>query len=128
MKLGYTIIYVPNVLETISFYENAFGLRLRMLHDSNLYAEMETGDTVLAFAGNEMAGFNGFKIRENSPLTDPSGFEIAFVTDNVQMSFDTAIANGAVSASEPEEKPWGQTVSYVRDINGVLVEICSPIG
>lgn len=29
---------------------------------------------------------------------------------------------------EPFEKPWGQTVGYVRDINGVLIELCSPMG
>jgi hypothetical protein len=28
--------------------------------------------------------------------------------------------------SPPEKKPWGQTVSYVRDDDGVLVEICTP--
>jgi hypothetical protein len=28
----------------------------------------------------------------------------------------------------PTVKPWGQTVSYVRDLDGFLVEICSPMG
>jgi hypothetical protein len=27
----------------------------------------------------------------------------------------------------PETKPWGQIVAYVRDNNGCIVEICSPI-
>lgn len=26
MKFGYTIIYVPNVAESLSFFESAFGL------------------------------------------------------------------------------------------------------
>jgi hypothetical protein len=26
-----------------------------------------------------------------------------------------------------EEKPWGQKLGYVRDLNGCLVEICSPV-
>jgi hypothetical protein len=25
-------------------------------------------------------------------------------------------------------KPWGQTVAYLRDINGVLVELATPMG
>ena len=29
MKLGYTIIYVPNVAESLSFFESAFGLSRR---------------------------------------------------------------------------------------------------
>jgi lactoylglutathione lyase len=24
--------------------------------------------------------------------------------------------------------PWGQTVAYVRDNNGFLVELCTPMG
>ncbi|MDR6644219.1 putative glyoxalase superfamily protein PhnB [Luteibacter sp. 1214] len=27
-----------------------------------------------------------------------------------------------------EEKPWGQRVGHLRDLNGVIVEICSPMG
>jgi hypothetical protein len=28
-------------------------------------------------------------------------------------------------AAEPVTKPWGQTLAYVRDLNGVLVELAS---
>ncbi|MFO0110274.1 MAG: VOC family protein, partial [Alphaproteobacteria bacterium] len=34
----------------------------------------------------------------------------------------------AAPLKKPEQKPWGQTVAYVRDLNGFLVEICSPVG
>ncbi|MDR6126390.1 catechol 2,3-dioxygenase-like lactoylglutathione lyase family enzyme [Sphingomonas sp. SORGH_AS438] len=51
MKLGYTSIYVADVLAMIDFYERAFGLKRRFVHESNLYAELNTGETVLAFAG-----------------------------------------------------------------------------
>jgi len=42
MKLGYTIIYVADVLRSICFYEAAFGLKRRFVHDSNLYGELDT--------------------------------------------------------------------------------------
>ena len=45
MKLGYTIIYVPNVAESLSFFESAFGLSRRFLHESGDYGELETGET-----------------------------------------------------------------------------------
>jgi lactoylglutathione lyase len=35
---------------------------------------------------------------------------------------------GAIIAEEPKQKPWGQTVAYLRDIDGFLIEICTPIG
>jgi hypothetical protein len=27
-----------------------------------------------------------------------------------------------------EVMPWGQTIAYVADINGFLVELCTPVG
>ncbi len=38
------------------------------------------------------------------------------------------VAAGAVAVAPPAHKPWGQTVSYVRDLNGVLVEIATEVG
>lgn len=47
--------------------------------------------------------------------------------DNVDAAFQRALIAGAVSLKEPTKKPRGQIVSYVRDLNGFLVEICSPM-
>jgi lactoylglutathione lyase len=55
-------------------------------------------------------------------------FEIAFSTENVQEAFDKAILNGAKELNIPVEKPWGQTVAYVQDEFGTIVEICTPMG
>ncbi|CBS86972.1 VOC family protein [Azospirillum lipoferum] len=127
MKLGYTIIYVADVLATIDFYERAFGLKRRFVHESNLYAELDTGETTLAFAGEPMAEMNGLAIRPNLKGEISSGFEIALVTDDPRAAYATAIAAGADAVSPPVEKPCGQIVGYVRDIDGCLVEICSPV-
>ena len=127
MKLGYTIIYVPDVPATVAFYERTFELKRRFIHESNLYAELETGQTTLAFAGNEAAEMNGLAILPNTPTSPPAGWEICLVTENVNNAYDHAITNGCKPVVPPSEKPWGQTVSYVRDINGCLVEIASPI-
>jgi len=127
MKLGYTIIYVENVAETVAFYERAFDLTCRFVHESGLYAEMETGETVLAFAANEAAEMNGIAIAPNTKNGLPAGWEVCFVTDNVASAYAQAVSAGATPITSPAEKPWGQTVSYVRDLNGCLVEIASPI-
>jgi len=127
MKLGYTIIYVTDVPETVAFYENAFGLTRRFIHESNLYGELDTGDTVLAFAGLEAAEMNGLAIVPNDPKGPAAGWEVCFVTDDVSTAYDRAIASGCAPVSPPADKPWGQTVSYVRDLNGCLVEIASPV-
>jgi len=127
MKFAYTIIYVADVPATVAFYEKAFGLTRRFVHESNLYAEMETGGTVLAFGGNEEAEMNGLAIRPNNAADVAAGWEICFVTDDVETAFERAISEGCTSVSKPSEKPWKQTVSYVRDLNGCIVEIASPV-
>ena len=34
MQLGYTLVYVADVAATVDFYEHAFGLARRFVHDS----------------------------------------------------------------------------------------------
>ena len=125
MQLRYTILYVENVVDTMTFYQNAFGLERLMLHESNEYGELNTGDTKLAFASinliNEL-GKSAVKPDSNKPT-----FEIAFETENVEQALAKAINAGATLIQEAREEPWGQTTSYVSDMNGFLVEICSPI-
>ncbi len=127
MKLGYAIIYVADVAATIDFYERAFGLRRRFVHESQMYGEIETGATALAFAAEPMAEMNGVAIRPNRSGEIASGFEIALVTDDPQGAYASALKAGAAAVKPPAKKPWGQIVAYVRDPNGCLVEICSPM-
>jgi lactoylglutathione lyase len=128
VRLGYTIIYVADVTATITFYEAAFGLKRRFIHESGSYGELDTGATILSFASEPMADMNGLKIRPNRSSEIAAGFEIALVCDDPQAAFEQAVAAGAEPVKTPEQKPWGQLVGYVRDVNGCLVEICSAIG
>ena len=126
MNLGYIIIYVADVPITISFYEKAFELKLRFLHESNQYGEMETGQTALAFV-NENFAMSSHQFRPNRLKEQAAGAEIAFVVNNVEEQFKRAVDAGAIEVVKPAQKPWGQIVSYVRDNNGFLVEICNPV-
>jgi uncharacterized glyoxalase superfamily protein PhnB len=53
--------------------------------------------------------------------------EIAFTTDNVEELYHKAIEAGATAEAPAEWKPQGQTVAYVRDPDGFLLEICTPM-
>ena len=57
-----------------------------------------------------------------------AGFEIALVTGDVAAAHARAVAAGAREMAAPVAKPWGQVVSYVRCPDGVLVELCTPVG
>jgi lactoylglutathione lyase len=129
MKLGYTIVYVPDVAASLSFFEAAFGLRRRFLHESGTYGELDTGETTLSFAAHELGHMNfagGHVAAHNS--AQPLGFEIALVTEDVAAAHAHALRSGATEMAAPQRKPWGQTVSYVRCPDGILVELCTPIG
>ncbi len=128
MKFSYTILYVKDVAQSVAFYELAFGLKQRFIDESGQYAEMETGGTALAFAANELAHSNlpqGFQ--ENNLSNLPAGIEVGFVTEDVAAAFSQAVAAGAITVVDPKMKPWGQTVAYVRDLDGILIELGSPM-
>lgn len=127
MKFGYTILYVDDVLETVRFYETAFGIKKLFIHESNAYAEMETGSTRLAFTAKSLAQESGLDFGQLEKRSEFAPFELALVAEDVLASFSNALANGATELKKPEQKPWGQLVGYVRDCNGFLVEICSPM-
>jgi len=129
MKFAYTIIYVPDVAASLDFYTRAFGFERGFFHESGMYGELQTGETTLSFASHAMGEMNfpaGHVAAHSSAR--PLGMEVGFVTPDVAAAHARALAAGATELSAPEEKPWGQTVSYVRCPDGSLVELCSPMG
>ena len=127
MQLGYIIIYVPNVEATMAFYKKAFCLEFGFLDESKKYGELCTGETKLAFVAEELSKANGVSFLPNRKENIAAGFEIALTTKEIEKAYLRAIEAGATPVKEPEAKPWGQKVAYVRDLNGVLVEICTPM-
>lgn len=129
MKLGYTILYVSDVEASLSFFEQAFGLARRFLHESGTYGELDTGATTLSFAAHALGdtNFPGGHVHADRSA-QPLGMEIALVTADVPAAHAKAVACGAKELAPPTAKPWGQVVSYVRAPNGCLIELCTPVG
>jgi lactoylglutathione lyase len=128
MQFAYTIIYVRDVAASIDFFEQAFGVTRRFLHESGMYGELETGATTLAFAAHEMGAMHmpdGYVKSDASPI--PLGMEVAFVTSDIGAAHARALAAGAAELQPPQQKPWGQVVSYLRCPDGTLVELCTPM-
>jgi lactoylglutathione lyase len=124
----YTIIYVKNVTLAIEFYEKAFGVERIFISPEGDYGELNTGSTVLAFANMELgntnikAGFIASKLEDKT-----LGIELAFVSENIKETWNQALEAGATVLEEIETKPWGQDVGYLRDPDGVLIEVCTPV-
>ena len=128
IKFAYTILYVADVEKAIAFYEQAFGFTRKFIVPSGEYGELKTGDTALGFAAFWLAKKNlsaGFI--ESNAKEKPLGVEIAFATEDVEAAFQKAVAAGALVVEKAEAKPWGQTIAYVRDPDGFLIEICTPL-
>lgn len=124
VRFSHTIFYVKDVIKTIRFYEAAFGIKPKFIHESNAYAELATEGVALAFASEELGHMNlpgGFQ--PNNPDKPPQACEVAFITEDPMKLYQQAVKNGAVGLSPPKPKPWGQVVGYVRDPNGILVEV-----
>lgn len=128
VQLGYCIIYVSQVAQSLAFFEKSFGFQRRFLHEGGDYGELETGTTVLAMASHDLGARNlpdGYLHADKSDR--PLGFELALVDSDVAGMHQNAIDNGAVEITAPKTKPWGQVVSYVRTPCGILLELCSPM-
>ena len=125
MHFGYTTIFVEDVQKSLSFYEKAFGFKVRFLSDSKLYAELDTGSTKLSFVSEKMG--EHFDLTQNRSGTPSAGFFIGFVDENVETAYQKALTHGRTKVKGPHVTPWGQTVAHLTDLNGILIEICSPL-
>lgn len=131
MNFAYTLIYVADVAASLAFFDRAFGLPTRFLHESGAYGEVETGasGTKLAFVQHAVARDSvGQDYVAADTSARPLGMEIGFTVADVPAAYDRAVAAGARALAAPVTKPWGQTVAYVRCPDGSLVELCTAMG
>lgn len=128
MKYSYTILYVKDVAETIAFYQTAFWFEKNFITPEWDYGDVISGETTLAFASLELANSN---LRQwftpSSPEKQPFGIELAFISKDLEADFETAKSAWAVELEPITAKSWGQKVWYLRDNNGFLIEMASPM-
>lgn len=129
IHFAYTILYVQNVEKSVEFYEKAFGFVRKFVTPENDYGELMAGATTLSFASHSLARSN-FKdaYTKSSPSNKPLGMEIGFTCLNVEETVNAAVKAGGTLLENPKTKPWGQVVAYIRDPDGFIVEICTPMG
>jgi uncharacterized glyoxalase superfamily protein PhnB len=124
-RLGWVIVYVPDVTAAIEFYERTFGLTRTFISKEGDFGELDTGATKLGFASEKLGAGALFDGGVQRPGERPFNVEVALIFEDPRVAFERAVENGASPLAEPEQKPWGQVVSYVRDPFGTLLELCS---
>ena len=126
-KLGWVIVYVPDVEAAIGFYERSFDLKRRFVAPDASFGELDTGETRLSFASEELGGSH-FEQGFRRPSADqPFNIEVVLVFDDVEAAFARALENGATALAQPGKTDWGQTIAYVRDPFGTLLELATPV-
>jgi predicted enzyme related to lactoylglutathione lyase len=127
LKFGATSIFVEDVVATLDFYLRAFGLERQFYDPDYEFGELETGGPPIAFGSHRL----GDRLMPDTYLRpeggQSSGVEIAFFTPDVPAAFARAVAAGAVPLAAPRVMPWGQTVAYVRSVEGTIVGLATPM-
>ncbi|HSA56611.1 MAG TPA: VOC family protein [Gemmatimonadaceae bacterium] len=130
MQLSTAVLYVDDgrVPDVLSFYERAFGFTRRFYDPVYQYGELVTGVATLAVAAHA----TGALLMPGGYVAPPPGTavtntEIAFTTDDVPRAFERAVAAGAAVVTAPYAVPWGQTVAYVRSVEGTIIGLCTPL-
>jgi predicted enzyme related to lactoylglutathione lyase len=127
LTLGWTIVYVEDPVAASAFYASTFGLEPEFASPDGSYAQMDTGQTKLAFASYALAESN-FPGGVARPGPDrPPNLEVTLVTRDVDGATRVAVDAGCTLLAEPVDKPHGQRVAFVRDPFGTLVEIGTPM-
>lgn len=119
------MVWVPDVRATTEFWAKAFDVPARWVRDEGDYAQLETGATTLQFADEGAAPGSGVEIAPNRIERPAPGIQVSLAVEDVPAAFERAVGAGARPVAEPVTKPWGQAVAYVRDLDGLLVELSS---
>jgi catechol 2,3-dioxygenase-like lactoylglutathione lyase family enzyme len=126
VTLGGVILYTPDVTAKVAFYEKAFGLETSSRAPGDVYVQMK-GAVPLAFSKESFIETMLPLVPRPSRATEaPAAAELMLVFVDVKGAFDRAVKAGAIPLVEPITRPWGQVVAFVRDLDGVLVELCTP--
>ena len=130
MKLRLVVFIVADVPATVAFYGTAFGLALHYMHPSHGYAELDSGAAVLGFVSEEFVAkaslLGGLATYPNRPESPTLGAHVALWSDDIEGDWRRAVSAGASVVAPLSAKPWGQVSGYLRDSDGIVVELCTP--
>ncbi|MGN1303956.1 MAG: VOC family protein [Oscillospiraceae bacterium] len=126
MRLDGFGLLVNDMGTMIRFYRDVLGFEIKESEDtSNVYL-VKDGTLFLLYPRKDFESMTSIKYEYVKGLNGHS--EIALYVDTfeeVDLEYQKAINNGAVSVLEPTTEPWGQRTCYIADPEGNLIEIGS---
>jgi lactoylglutathione lyase len=120
------MLYVSDVSRSTRFYQEAVGATCDHADDDGSYAELTLGSLVMGVVQVEHARrhFPG-EFRRHDASDMPAAFELYVEVDDLGAAVARALEAGATQLSEPTERPWGQTNAFLRDPDGVVIELAT---
>ena len=124
MRLDGFGLFVNDMAAMIRFYRDVLGFEIKEGEDAGNVYLVKDGTLFLLFRRKAFENMTSAKyeyVKGNN-----GHFEIALYVDTfeeVDLEYEKAIANGAVSVLVPTTELWGQRTCYIADPEGNLVEI-----
>ncbi|WP_035085968.1 VOC family protein [Aquimarina latercula] len=116
-----TNICSDNLAESRNFYTKLFDFNVE--YDSDWFVHLISKDKKLELGIIDRTN----EIVPNDFQNNPQGFYVTFVVDNADEIFEVAKTEKFEIISEPTDTFYGQRRLLLKDPNGTLVDISSPI-
>ena len=126
MRLDGFGLLVNDMGTMIRFYRDVLGFEIKENEDAENVYLVKDGTLFLLYGRKDFENMTNRKYEYVNGLNGHS--EMALYVDKfeeVDNTFNTAVANGATSVLEPTTEPWGQRTCYIADPEGNLIEIGS---
>ena len=126
MKLANTRLLVKDFKTSFLFYRDVLGLSPSFGSEDDVYADLKTGGALLALFQSEImeaaVGIGG------TPMDGRDGAVLVFEVDDVDGIVAELEAKGVTFLTQPQNRPdWGIRTAHMRDPEGNLVEVYSPL-
>ncbi|MBT2485233.1 MULTISPECIES: glyoxalase/bleomycin resistance/extradiol dioxygenase family protein [unclassified Microbacterium] len=112
----FPILRTHDLSRLSGFYEAAFAASVTYRYDqdgTDVYVALAVGGGTIGI------GFEPDTVRGDTVA-------IWLYADDVDATYDSAVAAGAPSVTAPEDMPWGERVAQVRDPDGNLLYLATP--
>jgi predicted enzyme related to lactoylglutathione lyase len=122
MKFISTRIITADVDRLVAFYEKVTGVTA--VWGSELFAEIPTPIGTLAIGSEETVSLFGAGSAE--PAANRSAI-LEFIVDDVDSEYDRLRDRVGEVVAEPTTMPWGNRALLLRDPDGNLVNLFTPV-
>ncbi len=127
-KLHSTRLLVQSFAACFDFYGDTLGLQLVYGNRDDAYAEFKSGGAHLAIFERKLmaqvVGTLGLPAHPGGQDT----FCLSLSTQDVDARYRELVEKGVEGVTEPQDRPeWGIRTAHIRDPDGNLIELNSPL-